>query len=189
FQGPDSINVRIVGVVPDVKYSQVKDTVPPVFYLPWRQSSHVPFLHLYVRAARPQGALREIPMALKGIDPGLPVEELRTMPEQIRENVFLDRMIGLLSTAFAALATLLAAVGLYGVLAYTVSRRTREIGVRMALGADASRLRLMVLRQVAMMTLVGGAVGLAAALALGRTAQSLLFGLAAHDPVVVAGAI
>ena len=80
-------------------------------------------------------------------------------------------------------------MGLYGVLAYTVSRRTREIGVRMALGADAARVRRLVLRQVAMMTVVGGVIGLAVALALGRTAQSLLFGLAPHDPVVVIGSV
>jgi ABC-type antimicrobial peptide transport system permease subunit len=119
----------------------------------------------------------------------MPLGELKTMPQQVRENVYLDRMISMLSTSLAALATLLAAVGLYGVLAYTVSRRTREIGVRMALGADATRVRFMVLRQVGMMTMIGGAIGLVAALALGRTAQSLLFGLEAHDPVVVAGAI
>src|SRR6266550_2220976 len=189
FQGPDSINVRIVGVVPDVKYSQVKDTVPPVLYLPWRQSSHVPFLYLYVRTARPQGALREIPMALKGIDPGLPVEELRTMPDQIRKNVFLDRMIGLLSTAFAALATLLAAVGLYGVLAYSVAQRTREIGLRIALGADGPRVRRFVLRQVAGMLAIGGAIGIAGALGLGRAARSLLFGLTGDDPLVLALAL
>jgi ABC-type antimicrobial peptide transport system permease subunit len=147
-------------------------------------------LHFSVRsAAAPEAILREIPGVLKRLDPTLPVDELKTMPQQIRENVYLDRMISLLSSAFAALATLLAAVGLYGVLAYTVSRRTREIGVRMALGADARRVRRMVLRQVAMMTLVGGAIGLVAALLLGRTAQSLLFGLAAHDPVVVIGSI
>ncbi|HKG95030.1 MAG TPA: FtsX-like permease family protein, partial [Gemmatimonadaceae bacterium] len=91
-----------------------------------------------------------------------------------------------LSAAFAVLATLLAAVGLYGVLAYTVSQRTREIGVRMALGADAGRVRGMVLRQVGRMTIIGGAVGIAAAIALGRAARSLLYGLEGHDPLVVA---
>jgi ABC-type antimicrobial peptide transport system permease subunit len=133
--------------------------------------------------------VHEVPATLKRLDGNLPIEDLKTMPQQIRENVYIDRMISMLSTAFAALATLLAAVGLYGVLSYTVSRRTREIGVRMALGADASRVRRMVLGQVAMMTVVGGAIGLAAAVALGKTAQSLLFGLEAHDPVVVAAAI
>jgi ABC-type antimicrobial peptide transport system permease subunit len=115
---------------------------------------------------------------------------LKTMPQQIRENVFLDRMISILSAAFAALATLLAAVGLYGVLAYTVAQRTREIGVRMALGADGRHVRAMVMRQVAVLIAIGLGVGLAGALALGRAAGSLLYGLQGHDPVVfVLGAI
>jgi len=111
------------------------------------------------------------------------------MPEQIRENVFLDRMIGLLSTAFAALATLLAAVGLYGVLAYSVAQRTREIGLRIALGADGPRVRRFVLRQVAGMLAIGGAIGIAGALGLGRAARSLLFGLTGDDPLVLALAL
>src|SRR5205085_2959945 len=115
------------------------------------------------------------------LDPNLPVEDLRTMPEQIKQNVFLDRMISVLSAAFACLATLLAAIGLYGALAYTVSQRTREIGVRMALGAAPSRVRAMVLRQVGIMTAVGGAIGLVAAISLGRLAESLLFQLKGWD--------
>jgi predicted permease len=185
-----TLDMLIVGLVPNVAYSNVKQKPQPLFYTPYRQDSTLGSLHFYVRAAQtPQQVLREVPSVLKRLDPNLPIEDLKTMPQQIRENVYLDRMISMLSTAFAALATLLAAVGLYGVLAYTVSRRTREIGVRMALGADSARVRRMVLRQVGMMTLVGGAIGLAAALALGKAAQSLLFGLQAHDPVVVIGAI
>jgi ABC-type antimicrobial peptide transport system permease subunit len=122
------------------------------------------------------------------LDPNLPVEVLRPLPQQIRENVYIDRLIGALSAAFALLATLLAAVGLYGVLAYTVAQRTREIGLRMALGADASRVRRMVLGQVGRMTLIGAGAGVAAALALGRTAESLLFQLQGRDPAVVLGA-
>jgi ABC-type antimicrobial peptide transport system permease subunit len=89
-----------------------------------------------------------------------------------------------LSASFAVLATLLAAVGLYGVLAYTVAQRTREIGVRMALGADARQVRAMVLRQVSGMMVVGGVIGLAGALGLGQAASSLLYGLKGYDPVV-----
>jgi ABC-type antimicrobial peptide transport system permease subunit len=120
------------------------------------------------------------------IDPNLPVENLRTMPQQVRDNVFLDRMISMLSAGFAALATLLAAVGLYGVLAYTVTQRTREIGLRMALGAAPGRVRAMVLRQVAVMTVVGGAIGLLAAVWAGRTAQAVLYEIEGHDPIVLA---
>jgi ABC-type antimicrobial peptide transport system permease subunit len=104
---------------------------------------------------------------------------------QLWENVFLDRFISVMSTAFALLATILAAVGLYGVLAYTVTQRTREIGLRMALGAAPERVRMMVLRQVGMMTLAGGAIGLAAAIGIGRLAASLLYNLRGYDPVVL----
>ncbi|PYQ80335.1 MAG: hypothetical protein DMG01_06700 [Acidobacteria bacterium] len=97
-------------------------------------------------------------------------------------------MISVLSAAFAGLATLLAAIGLYGVLAYTVSQRTREIGLRMALGAAPSRVRGMVLRQVGVMTIVGGVIGLTAAIWLGRLAQSLLFEMKGYDPVVLVSA-
>ena len=107
------------------------------------------------------------------------------MPQQVQQNVFLDRFITLLSAAFAALATLLAAIGLYGVLAYTVAQRTREIGLRMALGAEPSRVRGMVLKQVAIMTVVGGAIGLGGAVWLGKLAESLLFEMKGHDPLVL----
>jgi predicted permease len=183
----DSLNIQIIGLVQNAKYSDVKDTIPPVFFTPWRQDSHVGSINFYVRTTLPLAQLvHAIPAAIKGIDPGLPVEDLKAMPQQVRENVFLDRMISILSAAFAFLATLLAGVGLYGVLAYTVAQRTREIGVRMALGADAGRIRAMVMRQVGGMMLVGGIIGIAGGLGVGRAASSLLFGLLGHDPVVFA---
>jgi len=107
------------------------------------------------------------------------------MDMQIRENVFMDRMISVLSTGFAVLATLLAAIGLYGVLAYTVAQRTREFGLRMALGADGGRVRGMVMRQVAVMAVIGGLVGLVVAVGIGQAAQSLLFEIKGYDPVVL----
>ncbi|MBX6331353.1 MAG: ABC transporter permease [Gemmatimonadaceae bacterium] len=180
------LDIEIVGLVRDAKYSQVKDEVPPLYFLPYRQDSIVGEITFYVRA--PHGAeavMRAIPKLVARLDPNLPVENLKTVPEQARENVFLDRMISALSAAFAVLATVLAAVGLYGVLAYSVAQRTREIGVRMALGADAGRVRAMVLRQVGLMTLVGGVIGIAGALALGRAARSLLFELQGYDPVTI----
>ena len=118
--------------------------------------------------------------------PTLPVQDLRTLNQQFRENVFLDRMISTLAASFALLATLLAAVGLYGVLAYTVSQRTREIGLRMALGADSGRVRRMVLKQVGWMILIGSVVGVTGAYFLGRAAASLLFELKPYDPTVIA---
>ena len=127
---------------------------------------------------------------MAGVDPNLPVSELTTLPEQVKENVYLDRMITTLSAAFAILATLLAAVGLYGVLAYNVTLRTREIGVRMALGADGGRVQALVVRQVAVMTAIGGGAGIAAAFGIGRAAQSVLFGLSGYDlPAFAAAAV
>ncbi len=187
--GSQQLDVEIVGLVRDAKYSQVKDPVPPQYFLPYRQSERVGSLTFYVRTATtPEDFLANVSRAVATLDPNLPIRNLRTMPQQVRENVFMDRFISQLAAAFAALATLLAAVGLYGVLAYTVSQRTREIGVRMALGAAPGRVRSMVMKQVARMTIVGGAIGLAAAVSIGRTAESLLYQLKGYDPIVLLAA-
>jgi predicted permease len=186
-RGRDSLNTEIIGVIPDISYANVKDPVPPMFYSAWRQDGNVPFISYYVRTDRPpEQMLRDIPVMMKRIAATVPIRDLKTMSQQIRENVFLDRMISILAAAFGALATLLAAVGLYGVLAYSVQQRTREIGVRMSLGADAGHVRSMVLRQVAGMLVLGGAIGTAGALGVGRAMRSLLYGLEGHDPVVFA---
>lgn len=183
------LDTEIVGIVQNAKYSEVKDKIPPLFYRPYRQSERVRGMSYYVRVAGDLAPfVTQIPKVVATLDANLPVGNLRRMTEQIRENVFVDRFITVLSTAFATLATLLAAIGLYGVLAYTVSQRTREIGLRMALGAAPARVRGMVLRQVGAMTLVGGAIGLTAAVWLGSLAQSLLFQMRGYDPVVLVGA-
>ena len=183
-KGP--LDIEIVAVVQNAKYSEVKDAVPPLFFRPYRQIERVGAMNFYVRSSGdPVQLLRAIPSVIARLDPNLPVEDLKTMPQQVRENVFLDRMISTLSGAFSLLATILAAVGLYGVLAYTVSQRTREIGLRMALGADGPRVRGMILKQVAWMTLIGGAVGVIGAYYLGQAASSLLFELKPYDPFVV----
>jgi len=186
----DSLGIQIVGLIPDVAYNDAKLKPQPVFYLPWMQQGVVGQMYFYARTRLPLDQLvAAIPPMLKRVDPALPVQELRTMPQQLQESVFLDRMISVLSAAFALLATLLAAIGLYGVLAYSVAQRTREIGVRMALGASGGRVQGMVLRQVGLMVAVGATLGVVGAFGLGRAAQSLLYGLQGHDPVVFVGAV
>ena len=186
-EGEDELDTQIVGLVADAKYSEVKDDVPPQFFTPYRQDFQLGFLTFYLRTGMaPEQVMGAIPPVIERLDPNLPVEDLKTLEQQVRENVFLDRMITSLSAAFALLATLLAAVGLYGVLAYNVAQRTREIGVRMALGAGSERVRAMVLGQMSRMLAVGGVLGIAGALAAGRAARSVLYGLESWDPLVVA---
>src|SRR3954470_16794168 len=184
------LDIEIVGLVQDAKYSEVKQEIPPLFFRPYRQAEQVGAISFYVRGSgEPAQLLRSIPSVIARLDPNLPIEDLKTMPQQVRENVFLDRMISTLAASFAILATLLAAVGLYGVLAYTVSQRTREIGLRMALGADGPRVRHMILKQVGWMTLIGAVVGVTGAYYLGRAAASLLFQLEPYDPIVIASSV
>ena len=188
-QGEGKLDIEIVGLVQNAKYSEVKQEIPPLFFRPYLQSERVGSMSLYVRGGNATALLRSIPSVISRLDPNLPIEDLKTLPQQVRENVFLDRMISTLSAAFAFLATLLASVGLYGVLAYTVSQRTREIGLRMALGADSARVRGMILKQVGWMTLIGVLVGVTGAYYLGKAAASLLFQLEPYDPTVVASSV
>jgi predicted permease len=183
-------NVEIVGVVGDAKYSEVKRDVDPLFFMPLAQWGDVPTLHYYVRSGiGTDAALRMIARVVAGIDPQLPVSNLRAVESQIADNIYLDRLTALLAAAFGTLATVLAAFGLYGVLAYNVTERTRELGLRLALGATPGDLRAMVLKQVGIVALIGAGVGIAAAIGLGRVAESLLFGLSGRDPAVLATAL
>src|SRR5262249_23687765 len=118
----------------------------PVFFLPYRQGNDLDGVSFYARTTADPGLLlRDIPRSIAKIDPDVPVQEARTLPEQVQQNISPDRLIGILFSRFAAIATILAAVGLYGVLAYVVSKRTKEIGLRMALGAAPANIQRMVL--------------------------------------------
>ena len=185
------LDMEIVGLVKDARHTNIKEAIPPMVFLPHRQNARLRVMTFYVRTSvTPTQIMPAIRDAVLRLDPNMPVEKLRTMHRQVRdETMVFERFMGVLTAAFAVLATLLAAIGLYGVLAYTVAQRTREIGLRMALGATRTRVRGMVLRQVGMMTVVGGAIGLASALVVARAGQALLFGLEFHDPVVLAAAV
>ena len=183
------LDIEIVGLVKDAKYSEVKDAIPALFFRPYRQDAELGSINFYIRTARDAELMAaSIPALVARLDPNLPLDNLRTLRQQVRENIVLDRLVTTLSAAFAGLATLLAAVGLYGVLAYMVAQRTREIGLRMALGAAPGHMRAMVLGQVARMTIVGGILGLVGAWLAGRAAESMLFEIKGHDPVVLTAA-
>jgi len=185
-------DIEIVGVVKDSHYAGVKQKAPRLFYTPWRQDQDFGLgsLNFYVRSALP--ADRMIPQIrhlLASLDPDLPAENLRPLDETIRRNIDSDRMVLELAAAFAILATALAMLGLYGVMAHSVTRRTREIGIRMALGAEPGRIRRMVMREMLWILAIGLAIGVPAALMLARYTESQLYGVKAYDAVVVAGAM
>ncbi|HUR21431.1 MAG TPA: ABC transporter permease [Vicinamibacterales bacterium] len=182
----DPLNLEIVGLVRDAKYNKVRDAVPAQFFLPYRQNATIGSLSFYVKTAGDQAALfGTIRKTVASLDSNLPVQRMRSMREQVASTVAGDRLTSTLSASFALLATLLAAIGLYGVLSYTVSQRRREFGVRMALGAAPAAVQRLVLRQVMRMAAVGGAIGLAIAIGVGRLASAQLFETGSYDPAVL----
>jgi predicted permease len=185
------LDIEIVGVVPDFNHSNLRTADAPIYFVPHRQGSRQRpgIMTFYVRSRQPpEQMMPAIRQVVGRHDPNLPVEDLRTMDEQVGGAMVRERLLGVLTGAFAALAVLVSAVGLYGVLAYAVSQRTPEIGLRMALGATRAGVRWMVLRHVGLIAAIGGALGLALALPLARAAQALLFGLEFADATVLAGA-
>jgi predicted permease len=193
--GNRPLDIEIVGLVRDAKYSEIKEPPPPQLIMAYRQpdapgrQGGVGPLTFYVRTSSDTGALLgAIAPLVSRLDANLPIVNLRTMDDQIWDNTTPQRVLGTLSSSFALIATLLAAIGLYAVLAYSVARRRREIGVRVALGAQPRDVRWLVLGQVARMTLVGGVVGAALALGLGRLSQGLLFGVGENDAAIIGAA-
>jgi ABC-type antimicrobial peptide transport system permease subunit len=183
-------DIEIVGVAANSAYDDVKkDEQSPLVLMPYRQDPDFAGANIYARTSgSEQDLLAALPRIVRNIDSALPVDNPRAMTAQVLENVAMDRFVTMMSAAFAVLATLLAALGLYGVLAYTVTQRTREFGLRMALGAEAKTVRRLVFRQVGSMTAVGAVIGVAIAAGLSRVAESLLFQMTARDPMVFAGA-
>jgi predicted permease len=181
-------DVEIVGVVKDVRTLQMDKKAPRFVYIPYRQDDSLTQLTFIVRITNESGGA-SVRQALQQLDPSLPIFDMKTMTAQISESLYVERMVAALSVAFGGLATLLAAIGLYGVMAYAVTRRTREIGIRMALGAERTRVLWLVLREVALLASTGIVIGLAGAFYLTRKVQAQLFGLSPHDPATLIGAV
>jgi predicted permease len=175
--------IRIVGVVKDAHYRSVRDPAAPTAYLPYQQ---MPLgLQQMTFAIRtvipPQGIAGAVRRAVAEIDPTLAVAELRTQEEQIQDSLGTERLFAALVSSFGALAALLAAIGLYGVLAYAVARRASELGIRIALGASRGNVQRLVLRESLLAVALGMLVGVPAALALTRLLKSMLYGVKATD--------
>jgi putative ABC transport system permease protein len=173
----------IVGVVKDSKYANIKEPVPPVFYAPYRHSPNIAGMNMYVRTAvSAEPLLPTIRAQVAALDPDLPIRELRTMDAQLASRMSNEHLLSRLTGIFGGLATLLAAIGLYGVLAFNVARRTREIGIRIALGAKAGHVRRLIVKEIAIMIAVGIVIGATGAFWVGRRVESVLFGVTAWDP-------
>jgi predicted permease len=187
----EQLDIEIVGLVADTAYDSVKGAFPAQIMLPLGQAERIDNgAMFYVRGELPAEALlAAIPRVVARVDANLSVIEPRTFDSQVSRNVRTDWLLVTLSGTLAVVATLLAALGLYGVLSYMVVQRTREIGLRLALGAEPAGVRRMVLKQVGWMTGVGLPAGIVAALFVGDLAASFLFGLAPTDPRAVIAAI
>jgi putative ABC transport system permease protein len=175
---------EIVGVVRDGKAASMREEPQRFVYAPYTQEKAVGSLTYYVRSTvEPDSFAPRLRAAVARVDSTLPVTDLKTMKTQISESLFFERMVAVLSAAFGLLATVLAAIGLYGVMSYAVSQRTREIGLRVALGADQRSVLMLVLREVAILAGIGIAIGLPGGYGLGKLIESQLFNLKARDPL------
>jgi predicted permease len=184
------MDMEIIGVVRDTRYQTMRQEPPIEIYQPYLQNDWSNQMTAYVRTGVASSQM--FPMlrsTVQRMDPNLPVYEMKTEVSQRDDVLAVERLAASLSTAFGALATLLAAIGLYGVMAFLVTRRTREIGLRMALGAVAGDVVWIVMREVLLLVGIGIAIGLPAALAVSRLLRSQLYGMSPSDPASIGLAI
>ncbi len=183
-------DTTIVGVVGDIKHQDLRTDIGPAVYRPYLQSKHPTGVQIYVHTTQPpetvEGVIRQ---AVHQLDPTLVVGGLRTMEEQITRSSSDERTLAFLAIGFSLLAMILAAVGLYGVLAYSTEQRTREIGVRLALGAQRGGVVVLVVREMALIAAVATGIALPSVVALARLFRSQLYGVTTFDPITLAGAV
>lgn len=189
YGGPDRLQHEIVGVAKDARFNNLRDAPPPTFYLPYTQFDVLNTSFFLVRAAGDPSLLRRpIEELVRQGHPDLPITGYIALDDQIDRLLRPERLVASLSLAFGLLATGLGAIGLYGVMAFSVARRTREIGLRMALGADRGAVHRMVLRGAAGMAAIGICLGAVFALTLSRYVESQLYGVRSGDLATIAGA-
>jgi predicted permease len=174
------LTIEIIGVVDDSLYEGPREGVRRQVFIPrWGKSSAAFYVRTAVASSSAYGIIRN---EVRQLDSSLPVYEVKTLEAQLDETLLTDRLIALLSAGFGLLATVLASIGLYGVMAFVVARRKKELGIRLALGAQPGLLIWMVMREVLLLLGIGLAIGVPAALALGRYVAAQLYGIEAHDP-------
>jgi len=180
---------EIVGVSADVHYDSLRHQPDSLHFDLYRQEHGIGGVTYIVRTSMPPEAITpSLRAAIQKIDKDLPMIDIRTQQEQIDSTTQQERVFASLTVGFGILALALACVGIYGIMAYTITQRTNEIGIRLALGAQRPSVRAMVLRESAWLTVVGIVVGLASALALGRLVKSMLYGLSPNDPISLTAA-
>jgi putative ABC transport system permease protein len=188
--GGDQADTTIVAVVGDIKHSDLRTDLGPAVYRPYLQLSHPGGVQIYARTAQPPETVEEaIRQTIHQLDPTLVVDGLRTMDQQVSRSASDERALAFLAIGFALLAMVLAAVGLYGVLAYSTEQRTREIGVRLALGAPRSDVIVLVVREMAIIAAIATLVALPSVVALARLFRSQLYGVTTFDPLTLTAAM
>ena len=181
--------IEVVGIVRDAKYDSVRDAVPPTMYVPFRQQLRTGNAVFHVRTAGdPSGTIRAVRDTMRQIDATLPLTSMTTQMEQVEKRLGQEKVFAQAYTLFGALALLIASIGLFGLMSYSVARRTNEIGIRMALGAQPQDVLRLVMRESMILVIVGIAIGLGASIAASRLVTTLLYGLAPTDPATMVGA-
>jgi putative ABC transport system permease protein len=187
---PARPDTTIVGVVGDIKHKDLRTDIGPAVYRPYPQIPHPTGVEVYARTSQsPEMVEMTIRQAIHGMDPTLVVDHMRTMEAQVDQSASDERALAILAIGFSALAMVLAAVGLYGVLAYSTEQRTREIGVRLALGSQRSGVVLLVVREMSIIAAIAIALALPSIVVLARLFRSQLYGVTTSDPLTLAGAV
>ena len=188
-QGDPETIYQIIGVSADAKYDRLQGDPPPTFYTLYRQAKGEQFITYTIKTQlSPAAILPALRNAVESIDKDLPLRDIRTQTEQIEDSISQQRLFATLTAGFGVLALILACIGIYGIMAYNVARRTSEIGIRMALGARARQVLFMILRESSWLAILGITTGLIAAIALTRFIRTMLYGLEPSDPTTLIAA-